>query len=93
LGKNFELTADQPGFIAPRVIAMIINEAYFAKTEGVSSEEEIDIAMKLGTNYPKGPFEWKKEIGVEQILALLLKLSSTDTRYTPCDMLIREATL
>ena len=45
---------DEPGFIAARIIAMIINEAYYAKGEQVSSKADIDIAMKLGTTIPWG---------------------------------------
>ena len=82
--------ADEPGFIAARIIAMIINEAYFAVNENVSSKNEIDTAMKLGTNYPYGPFEWAGLIGEEQILALLQKLNITDTRYQPASLLIEE---
>ena len=55
LNTKFCLLPDEIGFIAPRIIAMIINEAFFAKEQQVSTEAEIDIAMKLGTNYPKGP--------------------------------------
>ncbi len=83
--------ADEPGFISARVLAMIINEAYFAKEEEVSTENEIDIAMKLGTNYPKGPFEWKDEIGIEPVYTLLQTLSTTDKRYTPAASLVKEA--
>ena len=72
---------DVPGLVAARVIAMIINEAYFALGEAVSGKDEIDLAMKLGTNYPFGPFEWSRKIGLEKIDALLEKLSESDTRY------------
>ncbi|MBK7308373.1 MAG: hypothetical protein IPI88_16100 [Chitinophagaceae bacterium] len=65
---------DEPGFIAARVIAMIINEAYFALEDNVSSKTEIDTAMKLGTNYPFGPFEWVGLIGNKNVLALLQQL-------------------
>src|ERR1700710_2457559 len=47
-----------------RVVAMIINEAYYALDAGVSSKESIDLAMKLGTGYPYGPFEWADRIGL-----------------------------
>lgn len=87
---KIQTVADEPGFIAARVIAMIINEAYFALGEDVSSKKEIDIAMKLGTNYPYGPFEWGALIGEENILLLLQKLSETDTRYQPADFLVNE---
>jgi 3-hydroxybutyryl-CoA dehydrogenase len=81
---------DEPGFIAARIIAMIINEAYFAVEDDVSSKAEIDTAMKLGTNYPYGPFEWASMIGTENILALLQKLYETEERYKPSQFLIKE---
>ena len=81
--KKMEWLPDEPGFITPRVISMIINEAFLALNEGVSSKEEIDTAMKLGTNYPYGPFDWAQRIGVDKISSLLLKLSAHEPRYTP----------
>jgi len=91
LGVRFSFLSDEPGFVSPRVLAMIINEAYFAKAENVSTENEIDIALKLGTNYPKGPFEWANEIGLSNVLNLLKTLSLVDARYTPCSLLEKEA--
>jgi 3-hydroxybutyryl-CoA dehydrogenase len=82
LGKKYLQIADEPGFISARIIAMIINEAYYAKGESVSTPDEIDIAMKLGTNYPYGPFEWAEKIGLGQVRQLLQRLSLTDSRYT-----------
>ena len=70
---------------------MIINEAFFALEDNVSSKAEIDTAMKLGTNYPFGPFEWAAVMGLENILALLQKLYTTDSRYKPSQLLITEA--
>ena len=81
---------DEPGLITARVIAMIINEAYFAVEQGVSSKAEIDTAMKLGTNYPYGPFEWAEIIGAGNIQQLLQKLNETDSRYKPSALLIKE---
>lgn len=91
LAKQYTQVPDEPGFIAARIIAMIINEAYYAKGEQVSSEADIDIAMKLGTNYPLGPFEWARLIGLKKIHALLSELSSIDPRYTPSPALSQEA--
>jgi 3-hydroxybutyryl-CoA dehydrogenase len=71
-------------------IAMIINEAFFTVDDGVSSKDEIDIAMKLGTNYPYGPFEWADIIGAGNIQQLLQKLNETDSRYKPSALLIKE---
>jgi 3-hydroxybutyryl-CoA dehydrogenase len=76
-----QMVADVPGMISARVIAMIINEAYFTFQEKISSKEEIDIAMKIGTNYPFGPFEWSKLIGLRNIYELLLLLGQYHPRY------------
>ena len=83
LHKKYITVNDEPGFVSPRIIAMIINEAYFAKDENVSSEADIDTAMKLGTNYPYGPFEWCKKIGINSVYRLLKKLAETDKRFVP----------
>lgn len=87
LNWKFQFVADEPGMISARVIAMIVNEAYFALEDNVSTKEEIDIAMKLGTNYPFGPFEWSERIGLKQINELLEKLALHDKRYQPSFLL------
>lgn len=92
LGKVPIVVADQEGFVSARIISMIINEAYFALGENISTKDEIDIAMKLGTNYPYGPFEWASIIGVQRIFSLLEKLSTCNKRYLPAPLLIKEAT-
>jgi len=89
--KKIEWLPDELGFVSARVVAMIINEAYFALGEGVSSKSEIDIAMKLGTNYPYGPFEWCEKIGIKKIYSLLTDLSKINTRYKPATVLEKEA--
>lgn len=81
---------DIEGMIAPRTIAMIINEAYFALGEDVSTKVQINIAMKLGTNYPHGPFEWADKIGLSKIYRLLQRLSQTDECYMPAPLLQSE---
>ena len=83
LGWKYRLVPDIPGMISGRILAMIVNEAYYTLQENVSTREEIDIAMKLGTNYPMGPFEWSEKIGLENIYDLLNKLGATDHRYIP----------
>ncbi len=79
---------DIPGMIAARIVSMIINEAWFALDDKVSTKTEIDIAMKLGTNYPFGPFEWGEKIGLQNVIDLLNKLSKTDSRYEPSLLLL-----
>lgn len=70
------------GFIFPRTIVQIINEAYYALDEKVASKEDINRAMKFGVNYPKGPFDWSegKEIFVKTLLNELLE-KTKDRRY------------
>jgi 3-hydroxybutyryl-CoA dehydrogenase len=90
LNVKINFVKDEPGFIAARVIAMIINEAYFALEEEVSTKKEMDIAMKLGTNYPYGPFEWAGIIGLSKIATLLQILFLKDERYTTAPALLQE---
>ena len=87
----FAWVKDDYGFIAARIIAMVINEAYYALEENVSTKQQIDIAMKLGTNYPYGPFEWSEKIGLFNILRLLQKLAKQDKRYTISSLLVHES--
>jgi 3-hydroxybutyryl-CoA dehydrogenase len=91
LNKKTEFVPDVRGFVSSRVISMIINEAYFALEEKVSTKGEIDTAMKLGTNYPYGPFEWAEKIGLKNIVSLLTELSLNEKRYEPAGLLLKEA--
>ncbi len=86
----YQFIPDEPGMISARIIAMIINEAYYTFEDNVSIKNEIDIAMKLGTNYPYGPFEWSEKIGLKNIYNLLLRLGKTETRYTISKILEKE---
>ena len=88
---DYQFVPDVPGMVSARIIAMIVNEAYYVLQDGVSTKKEIDIAMKLGTNYPFGPFEWSEKIGVKNIYALLNELSKTDSRYKISEALVKEA--
>ena len=92
MNKKMSIVKDEPGLIAARITAMIINEAYFALGDNVSTKSDIDIAMKLGTNYPFGPFEWAAVIGLSNIITLLEQLATSDHRYLPATMLLKEAT-
>jgi 3-hydroxybutyryl-CoA dehydrogenase len=82
---------NENGFTSVRIVSAIINEAYFSLEEHVSSKEEIDIAMKLGTNYPYGPFEWSKKIGLKNVYELLSSLAKRNIRYEPSALLKTEA--
>lgn len=90
LGWRHIFVNDDPGFVAARIIAMIINEAYFTLGDGVSSKEEINVAMKLGTNYPYGPFEWSEKIGLKNIHSLLVALNRKSERYKIAPIIEKE---
>jgi 3-hydroxybutyryl-CoA dehydrogenase len=90
LGRKAVIVPDEPGLIAVRIIAMIINEAFFALEEEVSTKKEMDIAMKLGTNYPYGPFEWANLIGLSKIAKLLEILTLKNDRYAIAPAILQE---
>ena len=90
-GKKTEWVPDITGLVTARIVASVINEAYFALEQEVSSQEEIDTAMKMGTNYPYGPFEWGKKIGLKNIYLLLSRLGKEQKRYEPAALLTKEA--
>ena len=77
------------GFIYPRIVAMIINEAWLAREDDLADVENIDLAMKNGVNYPWGPFEWGEKIGLDKVKMLLEELLRADgsERYRPCSIL------
>jgi 3-hydroxybutyryl-CoA dehydrogenase len=92
LNTNFSLVDDRVGLVTPRIISMIINEAYYTVQEGTASREDIDKAMKLGTNYPYGPFEWCERIGTRYVYELLEALyeETKDERYKICALLKKD---
>ena len=77
LGCSFRIAPDIPGMVTARMLAVLINEAWYTLQEGVSGKDEIDTAMKLGTNYPLGPFEWGARLGLSRIVELLEVMSKT----------------
>ena len=93
LGTDFRVVEDRVGLVTPRVICMIINEACYTLQEGTASIQDIDLAMKLGTGYPRGPFEWANAIGINRVLAVLEALwdDTHDERYKICPLLKRQA--
>jgi 3-hydroxybutyryl-CoA dehydrogenase len=92
LQTKFLLIDDRVGLVTPRVICMIINEAYYTFQEGTATKEDIDLGMKLGTNYPFGPFEWCNRIGIRHVYELLEAVyeDTNDERYKICPLLKKE---
>lgn len=92
LNTEYLLVDDRVGLVTPRIICMIINEAYYTTEEGTASREDIDLSMKLGTNYPYGPFEWCQKIGIKHVYELLEAVyeDTHDERYKICSLLKKE---
>ncbi len=92
LNTDFEMVVDRVGMVTPRIIFMIINEAFYTLQEGTASKEAIDTGMKLGTNYPFGPFEWCKKIGINNVYEVLEALydDTKEERYKICPLLKKE---
>jgi 3-hydroxybutyryl-CoA dehydrogenase len=92
LGLETRFVKSRVGLVTPRIVCMIINEAYYTVQEGTASREDIDLGMKLGTAYPKGPFEWSQEIGIDHVYETLEALyqDTKDERYKICPLLKTE---
>ncbi len=90
MGKTTVEGRDMPGFIVNRVLMPYINEAVYALYEGIGSAEDIDTAMKLGTNVPMGPLTLADFIGLDTCLAIMEVLHAGmggDSKYRPCPLL------
>jgi 3-hydroxybutyryl-CoA dehydrogenase len=89
MGFNPQRVADTPGLVVARSIAMLINEAADAVHQGVCNEAAADAAMKLGVNYPAGPFEWLALWGAVPVCQLLDALDAfyRGERYRASPML------
>ena len=81
----FTKVPDRTGLVFPRIISMIINEAVQVYSEKIAAKEDIDTAMKLGTNYPFGPLEWADRIGIDLVYETLVSLQKYygEDRYRP----------
>jgi 3-hydroxybutyryl-CoA dehydrogenase len=77
-GRRVALVEDAPGLFLGRTVGSIVNEAVTVVESGIASPEDVDLAMKLGTNYPVGPIEWGREIGGDRIARILQRLAAAE---------------
>jgi 3-hydroxybutyryl-CoA dehydrogenase len=94
-GAAISRLRDSPGFVAQRIVAMIVNIGCDIAQQGIASPEDIDNAVQLGLGYPKGPLALGDSLGPTRILGILESLSAytRDPRYRPSPWLIRRARL
>ena len=72
--EQLEQGIDTPGAVLHRMACCIVNEGAFALGEGVGSPDDIDAGTRLGLNWPRGPFEWGRELGFDRVLATMDEL-------------------
>lgn len=89
MGKTFVSVKDIPGFAVNRILMPMINEAIQVVYEGIATVEDVDAAMKLGTNQPMGPLTLADFIGLDTCLAIMevLHTGLSDSKYRPSPLL------
>ena len=94
-GLSVAVVKDSPGFVAPRILAMVVNLACEIAQVGIGTPEDIDVAMRLAQNYPRGPFEWGEWMGAAQAHDMLRQMQDVtgSDRYRPSLWLRRRALL
>jgi 3-hydroxybutyryl-CoA dehydrogenase len=94
-GLSVALIKDSPGFVAPRILAMVVNLACEVAQIGIGTPPDIDVAMRLAQNYPRGPFEWGEWLGARRVHDMLRRMQEItgSDRYRPSLWLRRRALL
>jgi len=89
LGKTVVRSADSPGFVTSRALAVLVNEAARMLQDGVADRDDIDAAYRLGFHHPMGPFELVDLVGIDTTVAILdvLYEGLREERYRACPLL------
>lgn len=92
IGKKVTVIDDVAGMVLMRTVAMLANEGYDAVNQQVCSESDVDVAMKGGVNYPFGPIEWAKSVGLGRIMNVLDNLAKSygEDRYRTSPLIRRK---
>ncbi len=91
IGKETILAHDSPGFVVNRILLPLLNEAFFAVSEGLASIPDIDKGVRLGLGHPMGPLTLADLIGLDTLLNVL-KVFQDDTgdpKYRPAPILVK----
>ena len=78
LGRRVILVENHAGLFLGRLIGSIVNEAMYVIDEEIASADDVDLAMRLGTNYPQGPVAWGREIGGDRVARILQRLAAAE---------------
>lgn len=94
-GHGVSVIAESIGFVAQRVLAMVVNLACDIAQQQIATANDIDKAVKLGLGYPYGPISWGDHLGPDRILLILerILINTGDQRYRPSPWLQRRARL
>ncbi len=94
-GAGVTVVNDSPGFVAPRIVAHIINVGCQVAQRGIATPADIDAGARLGLSYPFGPLEWGDRLGPARVLEIIEELERfySEPRYRPSPWLKRRAWL
>lgn len=91
IGFTVVIAQDRPGYVLNRVVASMINEAVYVNMYGLAQMEDIDQMMRLGANFPLGPFEYADAVGLDRVFKTLEWLTEElGPQYRPCPVLRRK---
>ena len=94
-GNTVSMIAESIGFVAQRVLAMVINLGCDIAQQNIATVDDINAAVRLGLGYPFGPIEWGDQVGSQKILLILNRITALthDPRYRPSPWLQRRVAL
>lgn len=78
IGRSVVLVENRAGLFLGRTVGSIVNEAVYVVQEEIATPQDVDLAMRLGTNYPRGPIEWGQAIGGDRVARMLQRLAAEE---------------